>query len=99
MRTLASARAYARKLGRRFAIVWQPDFHCNVRFADLFRPMKGVVVFDNASLALLRLREDVHVVDAAADNWKYSRISHRQREANARRHVYVWTSTVLRYAR
>ena len=100
LRALASARSFATKLGRRFAVVWEPDFHCNVRFADLFEPMAGNVPLynDTASLAQLERRNDVLVIDDGSDA-NSTRGSRVQREGNMRRHLYLWTSNIVTYAR
>ncbi len=43
LRAIASAAAIAQATGRELVVVWQPDMHCECRWADLFEPGPAVI--------------------------------------------------------
>ena len=95
LRALCSAFVMAKTLGRRLAIVWEPDIHCNVSFHQLFEPLDGVPVFGSigsASGGLNRLEAHRAVTVLKWTGHKHRLMSAEQRTANERRHIFVQAS-------
>ena len=92
LRALVSAISFTPTLGRRLAVVWEPDIHCNARFSDLFLPLAGIPVFDglNASsdgLARLAARSDTTIIRLTSGD-----LAAVDKQRNLQKHVYVQAS-------
>ena len=105
LRALASAVSFAETVGRRLAIVWDPDIHCNVQLSDLFLPLKGVPVFSGVgvsgvarieALPGVTVRRVCYNATLCPNDYSVNtRQVNLQRHINVQRHIYQQASIRL----
>ena len=91
LRAYASAHALAEATGRKLAVIWVPDVHCNTEFSDLFETPENVWVLNSFDEKAVSARADVEWFNVVQTSQRTIENS----TSTAHSHLFVRSGTVF----